>query len=128
MRSRDSTANLPAPETTSLSPGVGAASKALRMAARARCWPSMSAPSAAVVATSTARGAWRETQTPCSILGARAGVSASAMRSVSPVGSRKRIGLSSEPAGVPSSETVASIASRRPAALKRSASTAGLIA
>ena len=79
----------------------------------------MSAPSARVVATSTARGAWRETQTPFSIFGARAGVSASAMRSVSPVGSRKRIGLSSEPAGVPSSETVSSIASRRPAALKR---------
>ena len=64
MRSRDSTANLPAPETTRRSPGAGAASKALRMAARARCWPSRSAPSAAVVATSTARGAWRETQTP----------------------------------------------------------------
>ena len=48
------------------------------------------------------------------------------MRTVSPVGSRNRIGLSSEPAGVPSSETVSSIASRRPAALKRAASTAGL--
>jgi hypothetical protein len=36
--------------------------------------------------------------------------------------------LEERAAGVPSSETVASIASRRPAALKRSQSTAGLIA
>ena len=95
-------------------------------AASARCWPSMSAPSATVVATSTARGALRETQTPCSTFGARVGVRASAMRSVSPVGSRNKIGFSSVPAGVPSSATVDSIASRRPAAVKCAASTAGL--
>jgi hypothetical protein len=111
---------------TTRSPGVSVCADAASTAASARCWPSRSAPSATVVATSTARGALRETQTPWSTRGARAGVSASAMRSVSPVGSRKRIGFSSEPAGVPSSEIVVSIASRRPATLKRAASTAGL--
>ena len=86
----------------------------------------MSAPSARVVATSSARGAVREAQTPWSMRGAFAGVSASAMRTVSAVGSRKKIGLSSAPAGVASSETLLSIASRRPATLKRAGSTAGL--
>ena len=64
MCSRDSTANFAAPETTRRRPGTAPPSKALRTAARARIWPSMSAPPAVVVATSTARGALRETQTP----------------------------------------------------------------
>ena len=42
------------------------------------------------------------------------------MRCVSPVGSRSSSGLTALPAGVPSSDRVSSIASRRPAALKRS--------
>jgi hypothetical protein len=79
-----------------------------------------------VVKSSTARGAERETQTPSSIFGAWAGVIASAMRTVSPVGSRSRIGLISAPAGVPSSDKVSSIAARRPSGWKRAASTAGL--
>ena len=95
-------------------------------AASARSWPSRSLPSARVRATSTARGAVRETQTPSFERGARAGVSASAMRTVSPVGSRNRIGLTRAPAGVPSSDSVSPIASRRPSLVKCAASTAGL--
>ena len=139
MRSRAATPKLPAPDTSRRS--VSFASPAARpevvstgfanaapIACSAACWPSRSPPSARVVITSTARGALRETQTPCSLFGDWAGVSASAMRTVSPVGSRNRIGLTSAPAGVPSRASVSSIAARRPAALKRAASTAGLSA
>jgi len=74
----------------------------------------------------TARGASRETQTPPSLRGARLGSIASAIRTVSPVGSRSRIGLINAPAGVPSSATVSSIAARNPSTVKRAGSTAGL--
>jgi len=135
IRSRAATPKLPAPESTTRS--VASAStfasgrcacwlKALPTAFSASCWPSRSLPSARVVSTSTARGALRETQTPFSLLGACAGVSASTIRTVSPVGSRSRIGLISEPAGVPRSESVSSIAARTPSTSKRAASTAGL--
>jgi hypothetical protein len=40
----------------------------------------------------------------------------------------RRIGLISEPAGVPSSDSVSAIAARRPSTSKRAASTAGLSA
>ena len=131
MRSRAATPKLPAPESSRRSAGVVAAAtlaNASRIVARACCWPLRSAPSARVLMTSTARGATRETQTPFSTFGARAGSSASAMRIVSPVGSRNSTGLISDPAGVPSNARLSSIAARSPSALKRAASTAGLSA
>ena len=93
------------------------APKALRARAIAVDCASRSAPAARVVASSSARGAVRATHTPCSLLGMLGAMSDSAMRCVSPVGSRASSGLSALPAGVPSSESVSSMASRRPAAV-----------
>ena len=89
-------------------------------------WPSRSAPEARVCSSSKARGALRDTHTPCWLRGALPGSRDSAMRWVSPVGSRASSGLTSAPAGVPSSASVSSTASRSPAAVKRWALTAGL--
>ncbi len=79
-----------------------------------------------MVSSSKARGAVRATHTPSSLRGALAGISDSAMRCISPVGSRSSSGLTALPAGVPRSDSVSSIASRSPATLKRSGVTAGL--
>ena len=92
----------------------------------AAAWPSRSPPAARVPASSIARGALRDTHTPASLRGELLGNSISTMRWVSPVGSRSSSGLVALPAGVPSSDSVSSIASRRPAALKRSGVTDGL--
>ena len=97
--------------------GALSAPKALRARAIAADCASRSAPAARVVASSSARGAVRATHTPCSLLGMLGAMSDSAMRCVSPVGSRASSGLSALPAGVPSSESVSSMASRRPAAV-----------
>ena len=125
---RDATANVPAPETTSCNPSAAdvPASKRPRSVCSACCCASRSAPSARVVAISTARVASRETHTPPALRGAVTGSIASAMRAVSPVGSRSSTGFNIAPAGVPSSAVVSSIAVRRPSAVKRAASTAGL--
>ena len=125
---REATAKLPEPETTSLSSGGFRLSKRSRMVARVFSWASRSDPSARVVAMRTARPPSRETHTPPSLRGPCAGSMASAMRTVSPVGSRRITGLSMAPAGVPKSEVVSSMAMRSPSTVKRCTSTAGLSA
>ena len=128
MRAREATPNTPGPLISSVRPGAVAASaaKRVRTSACACACPSRSPPSARTVASSSARGCSRDTQTPPSLRGAFAGSIASAMRTVSPVGSRQSSGLSGTPAGVPSSETVSAMPSRRPSTVNRSALTAGL--
>ena len=126
MRARLSTENTGAPLICSVSPLAACGAKASRAPAMAAAAPSMSAPVALMVAISNARGASRATHTPCAVLGERDGISDSAMRCVSPLGSRSSRGRMALPAGVPSSEVASAMASRRPSAVKRCASTAGL--
>ena len=123
---RLSTLNSGAPLICSASPPAFSSANPWRTRVMAACCASRSAPGALLIATSSARWPWREDHTPSSLRGALPGISASAMRTVSPVGSRSRIGLMALPAGVPSSDKVSPIASRSPVALKRCASTAGL--
>ena len=128
MRARLSTPNNGAPLICSARPLAAKGANAARTRSIASACASRSAPGARTVISSSARGCWRDTQTPCSLRGALAGISASAMRCVSPVGSRSSSGLTALPAGVPSSDSVSSIASRKPCGVKRSALTAGLSA
>ena len=126
---REATAKVGVPErvtVNALARLPASASKPVRTCCRARCCASRSEPSARVMATSTARAAVRDTHTPASLRGACVGSIDSAMRTVSPVGSRQINGLMLTPAGVPSSAVVSSMAARKPATVKRSASTAGL--
>ena len=92
--------------------------------------PSRSAPGALLMSTSKARctcgGPWRETHTPSSLRGALVATKASPMRTASPVGSRSSSGLMALPAGVPNNDRLSAMASRKPAAVKRCASTPGL--
>ncbi len=97
---------------------AAASPKARCTAAMASACASRSLPAAWVLASMTARGASRAAHTPSSLFGAVAGISASAMRADSPVGSRSSSGLKALPAGVPSSDSVSSTASRKPAAVK----------
>jgi hypothetical protein len=123
---RLSTPNTGAPLTSSFNSGLFSAAKLARTCWMATAWASRSAPGARTVATSKARPPWREAQTPSSLRGELLGISPSAMRTVSPVGSRSSSGLTAPPAGVPSSDKVSLMPSRRPSAVKRWAVTAGL--
>jgi hypothetical protein len=67
----------------------------------------------------------RDAQTPSSLRGALLGIRPSAMRTVSPVGSRSSSGLMALPAGVPSSDSDSLMPPRRPSAVKRWASRRG---
>jgi hypothetical protein len=131
MRARLSTLNTGAPLSCSTKPC--ACSGARRPGARWRWRPSGRRgrrrrrgwwPSAAHAACRRVRG--RATHTPSSLRGARAGISDSAMRCVSPLGSRGSSGLMASPAGVPSSDMASAMALRRPSGVKRSGVTAGL--
>ena len=128
---RLSTPNSGAPLIWSVSPSrpgvpVFSAAKLLRTVSMVACWASRSAPGALLTVTSKARSPWREDHTPSTLRGALLGIRPSAMRTVSPVGSRSSSGLMAPPAGVPSRLSVSSMPSRSPAALKRWALTAGL--
>ena len=127
---RDATAKVPAPDSTSRRPCVSCVVSSLPKLRPTNCsaasCASRSAPSARVVATRIARAALRDTHTPPSTRGACAGSMASAMRRVSPVGSRRSTGLTIAPAGVPSRASVSAMPARKPSTVKRCASTAGL--
>ena len=137
MRARLSTLKTGAPLMRNTKPVACASprpfrtwAKPLRTASMARSCASRSAPAALLMATSNARGCCaassRDTHTPCSLRGALLGISASPMRSVSPVGSRSKIGFTAWPAGVPSRASDSCSPWRNPWAVKRCASTAGL--
>ena len=96
------------------------------MAAMVASRASKSPPAARVCSTSKACSPLRDTQAPSTLRGPSPGTLASAMRWVSPVGSRSSKGLTKAPAGVPSSDKVSSMASRKPSARKRAGVTAGL--
>jgi hypothetical protein len=113
MRARLSTENTGAPLICSTS--------ALRAASGAKAWRTVDGGRLAVDVGAGGLGWWpsaaravpsRATHTPCSVRGERAGISDSAMRCVSPLGSRSSSGLTALPAGVPSSEVDSAIASR----------------
>ena len=116
---REATANVPEPDTSRRSSAGATAANSWRTRCSARSCASRSAPAARVVSTITARDASRDTQTCPSLRGAWAGNMLCAMRTDSPVGSRRITALIIAPAGVPSIDVVSSIPARRPSTVKR---------
>ena len=132
MVARAATANTPGPlirrRRPADAPGCPstAAAKARRTAASACSWPSVSEPAARVCANSSARLPSGDTQTPSAVRGPGVRSSCPMISSISPVGSRGSSDFISNPAGEDKSSSVAPMARPRPAAVKRSASTAAL--